>query len=64
MKLTDDQIDFLTRVRDGRRLKFADRAEDRVRQSCRRTGLAQVEKVPRRWTITEAGRLALQALGQ
>lgn len=59
MKLTDDQRDFLERVRDGRRLKLADRSEDRVRQACRRLGLAEVVMHPRRWIITPSGRSAL-----
>lgn len=58
-KLTADDIDFLERVRDGRRLGLADRAQDRVRQRCRAAGLAKVEKNPRRWTVTPAGRAAL-----
>lgn len=59
VKLTNEQRDFLERVRDGRRLKSADRSEDRVRQFCRQNGLAEVVANPRRWVITEAGRLAL-----
>lgn len=59
VKLTSEQQDFLERVRDGRRLKFADRAEDRVRQLCRQNGLAEVVMNPRRWTLTPAGRAAL-----
>lgn len=59
-KLTRDQADFLRRVRDGSRLKPADRDEDRVRQSVRRAGLAEVVMNPRRWTITETGRRALE----
>lgn len=60
MKLTPEHRDFLERVRDGRRLGLADRAEDRVRQTCRRRGLAEVIMNPRRWVITEAGRKALE----
>lgn len=58
-KLTPEQQDFLERVRDGRPLKLADRAEDRVRQFCRNKQLAQVVMNPRRWVITDAGRQAL-----
>lgn len=60
MKLTSDQSDFLSRVRDGKLLKSADRAEDKVRQFCSRNGLAKVEMNPRRWVITEAGRAAIE----
>ena len=59
MKLTAEERDFLERVRDGRVLKLADRPQDRVRQSCRRRGLAEVAMNPRRWVITESGRNAL-----
>jgi len=58
-KLTEAQRDFLERIRDGRRLRTADRQEDKVRQFCRKNGLAAVAMEPRRWVITEAGRLAL-----
>ena len=72
MKLTEAHYDFLSRVRDGLRLKLAGRDEDKVRQFCRRHGLAVVLKTPRRhglavvlknprrWKITEAGRAALK----
>lgn len=60
VKLTKDHVDFLVRVRDGQRLKLADRAQDRVRQYCSRSGLAKVEMNPRRWTITPAGLAALE----
>lgn len=60
MKLTTEQRDFLERVRDGKRIKLADRQEDRVRQSCRRSELAEVVMNPRRWVITDAGRQALK----
>lgn len=59
MKLTAEHLDFLKRVRDGRPLKVADRAQDKVRQYCRRHGLASVQKEPRRWVILPAGRNAL-----
>lgn len=61
MTLSEAQRDFLTRVQNGRPLRLADRAEDRVRQSCRRSGLAEIARNPRRWVITEAGRRALSA---
>lgn len=63
-KLTPDHMDFLTRVRDGHRLKLADRVEDRVRQDCRRLGLAQVVMAPRRWQFTLSGIRALAEAGQ
>lgn len=58
--LTAEERDFLERVRDGRVLKLADRPQDRVRQSCRRRGFAEVAMNPRRWVITPAGRAALE----
>lgn len=58
--LTAEERDFLERVRDGRVLKPADRPQDRVRQSCRRRGFAEVATNPRRWVITPAGRAALE----
>ncbi len=61
VSLSPDERDFLERVRDGRRLKLADRQEDRVRQFCRSYGLAKVVMKPRRWVITEAGRDALRS---
>ena len=63
MMLTPQEIDFLTRVRDGLRLALADRKEDRVRQRVRKAGLAEVVMNPRRWVITDAGRRALQEQG-
>lgn len=59
--MTADQRDFLERLRDGRKLGVADRAQDKVRQQCRRAGWAEVLMNPRRWTITDAGRRALAA---
>lgn len=59
MKLTEHQRDFLERVRDGRKLRLADRDEDRARQRCRQSGLAEVVMNPRRWILTDAGRAAL-----
>lgn len=58
--MTNQQAEFLLRLRDGRPLGLADRVEDRARQWCRRNGLAEVLPNPRRWVITEAGRKALE----
>jgi hypothetical protein len=58
-KLNIDELDFLQRVRDGRRLRLADRYQDRVRQRMRRAGLVEVLMEPRRWSITDLGRRAL-----
>lgn len=60
MKLDPNERDFLERVRDGRRLKSADREEDKIRQRVRRYGLVEVLMKPRRWSLTEAGRAALE----
>ncbi len=60
--LTDDEIDFLTRVKAGTRLKPADRIEDKLRQRLRRKGLVEVLKNPMRWSITAAGGAALEGL--
>lgn len=62
MSLNEDEIDFLRRIRDGRRLRPADREEDRARQRCRKLGLAEVRMMPRRWCITDAGIRSLQQL--
>lgn len=61
MKLTDKQHRFLDDLLMGRRLRLATREEDRVRQSCRKAGFAEVLQNPRRWALTEAGRAALSA---
>ncbi|MFD1944688.1 hypothetical protein [Paradevosia shaoguanensis] len=61
MNLTYAQYDFLEALENGWRLKPADDAEDRVRQFCRKNGLAEVLAKPRRWSITPVGRAALQA---
>ncbi len=53
--LSQDEIDFLMRVKTGRKLKPADRIEDKLRQRLRRKGLVEVLKNPMRWSITEAG---------
>ena len=63
MKIDPDERDFLERVRDGRPLRLADRKEDRIRQRMRKYGLAEVVMNPRRWVITDAGRVALQSQG-
>lgn len=57
--ISDEQLDFLERVAAGRRLPLADRKQDRVRQKCRRDGLAEVLMNPRRWVITDLGADAL-----
>lgn len=61
VKLTAGQRDFLERVRDGHRLRLADRVEDRIRQAMRRARFVEVLAKPRRWSITDAGRAALDA---
>jgi len=55
VKLSNREIDFLSRVVTGKHLPPADREEDRTRQKMRRAGLAEVVKNPRRWVITPAG---------
>lgn len=40
-KLTEQERDFLTRVRDSRPLRIADRKEDRVRQRVKKLGFAE-----------------------
>jgi hypothetical protein len=60
MSLSPDERDFLARLRDGSRLKLADRKEDRVRQKLRKLGFAAVVMGPRRWVLTDAGRTALK----
>ena len=59
MRLTDRELDFLSRVHVGARLRLADREEDRIRQKMRRAGYAEVLMNPRRWVITPDGRQAL-----
>lgn len=61
-RLTIGHIDFMERVRDGKSLRLAFRDEDRIRQFCRKHGLAKVEMNPRRWVLTAAGEAALRAL--
>jgi hypothetical protein len=57
--LISAEIDFLKRVKAGRKLKPADRFEDRLRQRLRKKGFVEVVKNPMRWSITEAGLAAL-----
>ena len=59
-KLTAQERDFMERVRDGRSLAPADREEDRLRQRLRKAGLVEVLMKLRRWSLTPAGRAALQ----
>lgn len=54
-KLNSDELDFLIRVSEGRRLRPADRHEDRFRQRLRKKGLVEVLMNPRRWSVTPAG---------
>lgn len=61
VRLTDQERDFLQRLRDGQGLRPAYRDEDRARQKCRKAGLAVVLMDPRRWEITPAGRIALNS---
>jgi hypothetical protein len=63
MKLTEREIDFLTRVRDGRPLRIADRPEDRARQRMSKAKYAECVMGPRRWVITDAGLAALSEGG-
>jgi hypothetical protein len=58
--LTEAEYDFLRRVKIGRRLKSADRDEDKVRQRLRKAGYAEVVMNPRRWVITDAGIAAIK----
>jgi len=55
-KVTGKRFEFLFDLLNGLKPCCADRKDDRARQWCRRMGLAVVEKNPRRWAITEAGR--------
>lgn len=58
--LTKDHLRFLDDVAEGRRMRLADRAEDRVRQHCRRLGLVAWCGKPVRWQISGLG-LAVRA---
>jgi len=53
--LSEDDKDFILRVGWGRRLKMADRVQDRVRQRVKKFGLAEVVINPRRWVLTPKG---------
>lgn len=58
--LTDDEMDFLNRLKLGTRLKLADRKEDKIRQKMRRLGYAYVIMGPRRWVLTDKGWKAVE----
>jgi hypothetical protein len=58
-ELTDQELDFLSRLWAGQPLRGADREEDKVRQRCRKAGLAHFGGSPCCWHITDAGRSAL-----
>lgn len=73
MKLSPEQATFLSALAQHSGpvprslLSLADRKEDRVRQSCKRLGLAEYvggwngkRREPMGWRITPAGRQALQ----
>ena len=59
--MSNDELEFLRRVRDGLHPGLADRKNDRIRQKLRRAGYAEVAMNPRRWVITEKGKAALDA---
>lgn len=59
MDLTDDHMEVLRRLRDGRHLPIADRKQDRVRQSLRKAGMIQCVMNPRRWVLTDFGQSIL-----
>lgn len=59
VKLTDVEREFLSRIEAGTHPGLADRKNDRARQNMRRLGFAKCVMNPRRWIITEAGRIAL-----
>lgn len=60
-KLTPDHLDFMRRVWTAKPLKSADRAEDKIRQQCRKAGYVKIMRNPRRWVITDAGKAALRS---
>lgn len=73
MKLTGDEVEFLGILAHygsavpRSLLPLADRKQDRVRQKCKRLGLAEFvggwvdgRRLPYRWRITLAGRAALE----
>lgn len=53
--LSEAEAEFLESVAGRRRLRLADRREDRARQKCRRLGLVHVVKNPRRWEALPLG---------
>lgn len=55
MELTDEHVELIRRIRDGRVLPLADRRQDRIRQKCRKAGLIQCVSSPRRWVVTQMG---------
>jgi hypothetical protein len=60
MNLTERQLDFLSRLHVGTRLRLADREEDRIRQGLRKMGLVECVMNPRRWVLTPAGHEAVK----
>lgn len=64
MTLNERDIELLTRLRDGRSLRHADRVEDKSRQRMREIGYAKFDKITRRWSITDEGRIALMEGGK
>ena len=53
--LTKAHGEFLWRIANGLQPGLADRAADKVRQKCRRLGLAHIVKNPRHWETTPLG---------
>lgn len=64
MDLTDAHMDFLDRLKNGRRLPLADRVQDRVRQQLRQAGMIKCVMNPRRWVITDFGHDILRRLDE
>ena len=58
--LTKAHFSFLDDIYAGRKPRLADRAEDKVRQKCRRLGLVAWCGKPVRWQISALG-LAVRA---
>lgn len=54
--------EFLIAVCDGTSIGLADREGDKARQACRKRGLVEVLKNPRRWAATDLGLAVRQAL--
>jgi hypothetical protein len=63
-KLTSAHMRFLKDIWADDRLRPADRNEDKIRQYCRRKGLAEVKKNPRRWELTARGLEVLNGKGE